>query len=712
MSSTIEQIAKDYERGLQFQVQGDLQNAKACFLAVLQENPDHSDALHCLGSIDLKQGRFEAAEFLVRKAISANPMHAGYYGTLASILTGQRKIAEAIKVYHEGLRLNADLPVLHDGLGLLHCESGNLQAAAECFLKALEIDPNNAGVYNNLGRTLNNMGKISEAADVFRRAVKLQPHFADAHNNLGHVLRAQGKLEKARACFDRAVELDPGFAAAHHNRGTIHMSVGEVEEAIKCFERSVELDAKNVLAHINLGVSYHTAGRLKKAAAAYQRAIQLEPDNANAHFGLAIVRNEQRRIDEAERSVRRALEIDPVFVDAYAELAAILEETNQLENLEDTVKRGLKIDPDHPRMNLEAAKCERRLGQLEDAVQRLERFDLSTLTDRLAQHFNYELGLLYDRLDQVDRAFRYFEQANEYGRRSERLRTLSPERYLEKIDRLRDFFSSADVESWELPEALSEKETPVFMYGFPRSGTTLTDVVLDGHPRIRTLEEKPTLSVVEAALMESRQGYPEAMADLTKGEIEALRDLYFQEVDKFVERDPDKLIVDKLPIRTVHAGLIWRLFPNAKIIFSLRHPCDVCLSGFMQQYHPSSAAFANFFTMDDSIRIYDKVMSLWQTYRARLPLKVHVVKYENLIEDVEGETRELLDFLGVEWDPAVLNYEKRVQQRRRIFTNSYHQVAQPIYKKSKYRWRRYRKHLQPYLPILSAHIGYFGYGED
>ena len=192
--------------------------------------------------------------------------------------------------------------------------------------------------------------------------------------------------------------------------------------------------------------------------------------------------------------------------------------------------------------------------------------------------------------------------------------------------------------------------------------------------------------------------------------IAAMRDAYFEVLGAAFSEPPNGVVIDKMPIRTVYAGVLWRLIPDARFIFCLRHPCDVVLSNFMQHYTVSDA-FANFLTLEGSVKIYDGTMRLWQTYLDKLPLNVHTVRYEQLVEDLEQSVREVLSFLDLPWDPAVLEYAERARQRGRINTNSYHQVTEEIYTRSRDRWRAYGKFLEPHLAVLRPHLEYFGYDD-
>ncbi|MCZ6500202.1 MAG: tetratricopeptide repeat protein [Gammaproteobacteria bacterium] len=702
------EITRHYVLGQTAHKLGQLEEARQHYVAVLKLDRVHADALHSLGSIDAASGDFTDAERLVRKAISINPMQAGFLNTLGNILRARKQYKEAATVYQQALQLQPGLAMAHNNLGMVFKEQGNLDQAVECFFKALELDSESAAVYNNLGKVLNNRRRLDEAADAFLRALTIRPSFAEVHNNLGHVYRAQDKLDKAEDCFRNAISYDSELAGAYHNLGTVLMMQSRPLDAADAFSTACRLKPGDLASRLNEGISLHTAGNLQPAVAAYQAVLKQDAENSEAWLALGLVFNELRQSEEARDALEKAIACDPENPRPYAELAALHEDLNELEEGLAVAMRGLMIDPRDPRINLEIAKFERRNGDIAKAMERLERFDISTMDHRLGQQFSYELGLEKDRAGEFEQAFELFEAANRNGRMNERLQQVDAQRFLQKIDDLHTFFDREDVHNWPAPEPIDPADTPVFLFGFPRSGTTLTDLLLDGHPMIRTLEEKPTMNVVEMAIAGGQPGYPEKLTSLDSGELAKLRQIYFAEVEKYVERDKNIIIVDKLPIRTVHAGLIWRLFPDSKIVFSARHPCDVCLSCFMQQFN-SNDAFANFFSLEDTVNIYDKVMRLWQTYVGRLKLNVHMLRYEDLVGDLEKEARKLLRFLGVDWRPEVLAISEKAKQRGRIATNSYHQVTEPLYQRAVNRWLSYAEKFEPFMTILEPHIHYFGY---
>jgi tetratricopeptide (TPR) repeat protein len=709
MSEETETVGDLYLQAQQSQFEGDLESAKTLYLEVLKLEPENADALYCLGNIDGVQGRFEDAERLIKKAITLEPLKANFINSLGNLLKVQDRPEEAAALYDQAVRLRPDFVIAQNNLGELLLGQGKMEEAEETFLGVLDKDPEFAGAYVNLGRTFNNMGRLDDAAGAFQRAVLIRDDYAVAYDYLGHVYRAQGKMDEARDALEHALVIDPHLASAHHNLATVLVAQGDVDGGIEAFEKSLRIRPKNVQTLINLGIAYHTKAAFKEAATTYRRALQLEPENPDLYLNLGLVVNEQLRGAEAEEYFLKALALRPNWADACAELAAFYEETSRLDEMESILARGLETNPGHERLNLEAAKADRRAGRFDDGIYRLEKFCTDRMPPRLAEQFHYELGYLYDRAGQADSAYTHLQTANRIASETPRARRARPERFLALIDELESYFSDFDPEGI-VPLDEPGRESPVFMLGFPRSGTTLADVVIDSHPDITTVEERVTITPIRESLQAMPGGFPGSISRLSTDEVLRLRNLYFDALDDAVGDKRSRILVDKTPIRTVHVGMLWRLFPDARFIFCLRHPCDVVLSNFMQHYRASDA-FTNFYNLADSVRAYSRVMDLWRLYAERLPLRYHTLRYENLVEDLEDEGRRVLDFVGAEWDPKVLGYRSSLESRGRINTNSYHQVTEPLYTRSRGRWRAYEGYFEPLMDQLRPHLEYFDYDE-
>lgn len=244
-----------------------------------------------------------------------------------------------------------------------------------------------------------------------------------------------------------------------------------------------------------------------------------------------------------------------------------------------------------------------------------------------------------------------------------------------------------------------------FLVGFPRSGTTLVDTFLLGHPQCLVLEELPLLSNAAEAL-----GPIEDLPSVGAERLAAVRDLYFRQIEALTRGREAKLVVDKFPLNLIAAPVIHCLFPGAPIIFVKRHPCDAVLSGFMQSFEPN-VGMASFLDLQDAAEFYDRVMGVWEAARETLDLNVHTIAYEDLIANPETALRPVVAALGLPWDNRLLDHSSTAKGRGTLLNTSYNQVTEPLSAAASGRWRRYEKQLEPVLPVLLPWAERLGYRE-
>jgi hypothetical protein len=247
------------------------------------------------------------------------------------------------------------------------------------------------------------------------------------------------------------------------------------------------------------------------------------------------------------------------------------------------------------------------------------------------------------------------------------------------------------------------RQSPAFLVGFPRSGTTLLDTFLMGHPDTAVMEEFRMLGAAETVL-----GMVDGLPHRARTQLERARRAYFAELDRHADRDFGGLIVDKMPLNMLRLSIIYNLFPDAKIIFAQRHPCDAVLSGFMQSFTLNDA-MACFLTIEDAADLYDAAMALFTRSRDALPVGVHTLVYEELVADPAAALEPLIAFLGLDWRPELLDHRATARSRGAIITPSYDQVVQPLSKAPSGRWRRYEAQLEPALPVLLPWAERLGY---
>ncbi len=491
--------------------------------------------------------------------------------------------------------------------------------------------------------------------------------------------------------------------------GSIRMEGGDMAGAIELYERAREAMPAHAHVLVNLAAAYRASGRLHDARMVLEAVLQVDRRFAIAHNNLGNVLLDIGDRETAKRSYERAVVLEPNYAEPIAGLARIAEEEHRLDDARRLAERALRVAPQNVSALLTRARVKLRDEKPSEAAVELEallRHSGLTPTNRVVTEG--ALGEAYDKLGRFADAFAAFSRANglqhaQHGAAFARDRgPMAPE----TVARLTGFVSGLDVTSWRDAPPSRERE-PVFLVGFPRSGTTLLDQILASHPQITTLEERDTLIDACEALVTPWNAF-ERWAALPDEEIERLRALYWQQVKAGLLNTPIKSVfVDKLPLNAILLPLIYRLFPSAKIVLALRDPRDVVLSCYQQRFGMNAAMF-QLLKLDTATAYYDAVMRLVQESRARFPLQVHELKYESLIDDFEPTVRDLLAFLGVEWDDAVRDYAETARKRA-IGTPSAAQVVKPLYGSARGKWRNYRGFLEPHLPMLERWVKAFGY---
>jgi len=409
---------------------------------------------------------------------------------------------------------------------LEHHQAGRLGEAENLYREILQIDPQQPDALHLLGVIALQVGKAAAAIELLEWAVRLQPQAAAFHGNLASAYDAVGRFEDAVATYRRAVQIDPNYVDGHYNLATILQHRGRHEEAIEGFKLVLQLDPGYVNAYHNLGICLAELDRHEEAIECFRRALELAPDHAAAQANVGNALATVGKFDEAAECFRRALQLEPDEVAAISGLAAHYEADNRLQEAEQLVERGLALAPNQVQLNLVAAKCERRRGELDKARRRLERLRTGNLSPRHSKGVLFELGRIYDRLKLCDEAFACFAEANRLGMQLDAKHVEEGRRYLEKVQLMRKAFTAEWVAAWTPAPPLDNARTPAFLVGFPRSGTTLLDQILDCHPAIHTLEEKPLAHAVNLAVGEMGGGFRSVVGNLTAEQFQFLRDVY------------------------------------------------------------------------------------------------------------------------------------------------------------------------------------------
>ena len=489
--------------------------------------------------------------------------------------------------------------------------------------------------------------------------------------------------------------------------GLARMEVGDVARAIGLYERARQLMPGHIHVLTNLGAAYRAAGRLSDARDALEAALRVDRRHAIAQNSLGNVLLDLGLRDEAKRAYERAVAIQASYAEPIAGLARIAEEEHRLDDALRLAGRALSVAPQNVSAQLTRAKVQLRSDQAAAAAHGLEVLlrapSLSPTNHVVAQG---HLGEAYEKLGRYDDAFAAFSRANQMLEQAA-AEFANDTSYLapQSIARLTDFVAGLDASTWQASPVASP--APVFVIGFPRSGTTLVDQILASHPNVTTLEERDNLMEAGRALAGADADFAR-LGQLDESEADRLRAGYWASVNTGLAGAPMRdVFVDKLPLNAALLPVIHRLFPNAKIVLALRDPRDCVLSCYQQRFGMNAAMY-QLLRLDTASAYYDAVMRLVQTCRAKFPIDVHEVRYEAVVGDFDASVGALLSFLGLPWDDAVRGFVETAK-RRVIATPSASQVVRPLYTSSRGKWRNYRRFLEPVLPVLEPWVAAFGY---
>lgn len=493
-----------------------------------------------------------------------------------------------------------------------------------------------------------------------------QPLLSDIANALGNALAANGRNAEAARVLDHAIRTDPAAPDPY----------------------------------LSLSSLLRVRGEADQARAAARAALDVAPESAAAQTALGLAHLDLDATDLAETHLRRATELAPTAAPAWDALAKMLERLNRLDDLNAALNLAEAQLPDHPSILLNRTVYLGRRGLHREALETAAKID--TLAPRDAAILHATRGRALHALGQYGPAFDAFAAMNAAAGQFSGRGTISGARYLARVtDHL------AATPALVAPDYTTEVPQPVFLIGFPRSGTTLLETILMAHPRVALIEEHPLVNILTEGLR------PDHLAsDLQTIGAAAARTRAAEYLAAFEARLGQPLAAripfDKLPLNLAEAAAINRAFPRAKFVFSLRHPCDVILSCFMQNFIPNDA-MENFRSLDAAATLYDRVMSLWQASAARLALDSVTIRYEDLIADLPAAMAPVLAHTGLDWTDAMARFHETSAPV--IRTASYAQVSQPLYRSAAGRWHHYRDQLAPVMDRLTPWITEYGYGE-
>jgi len=597
---------------------------------------------------------------------------------------------------------------------LTHIENGRYREAEQVCLHLLAADAADAAANTVLALSLQAQQRFDEAIPLLSAQAALPGAGFEACNNLGNALRDAGRNDEADAALREALR-----------RGG---------------ERAGVL--------LNLGLNALDASDADSAKQWLERALVLAPQDAEIRTYAAVAAFESGAPLQARELLNHDLRWHEADAALLAEAAWLLFRLDAATAAQNLLQLAYARDAQHPRVLLRAAAMHERCNRLPEAAAIASALaarndlgpalaeDLSLLRAALASRGKdanaaraQHEALLREGGAAIDNSHIYFSLAHACDRDGDPAAAM---RALEQAHRIRctqararapGLFDNAggpftitryridarEYSAWPPdPAAPDAAASPIFVVGFPRSGTTLLETMLDAHPALACMDERPYLQDLIDYMQSSGLRYPDDLGRLSAGQCAAMRAIYRERVARHVNWNATTQLVDKNPLNLLKLPLLRRIYPHARIVLALRHPADVVLSNYMQNFRsPVFVALCE--TLESTARGYATAMDFWLDQHAALGGNVFMSRYEDLVADLPHRARALTDFLQLPWNDALLRPEAQARERGYISTPSYAQVAEPVNTRAIDRWRAYAEWFEPLRHVFDPFVQRWGY---
>jgi tetratricopeptide (TPR) repeat protein len=732
MNAMDRQIRMLLKTAMELHRTGQHEAAAKLYENVLSHDENNADALHWLGFLHHQAGDHAVAAQLIGRAVDLRPSSHLYHSNRAEVQRALGQFDQAAESCRAALRIWPDYPEALCNLGAALRDLKQPQEAVEPLRRAIALRPGFAVAHNNLGLVLRDLAKPDDAITHFRRAAELEPAFAAPRTNLGQMLLNRGQAEEALAYCQEAVHIEPDTPLLHDNLGNAYRALDRPEDAWAAYAEAIRLNPKLALAQAHIGLILqergHPAdavpwlttavelepanavlwewlgelfGELDEPAAAipcWEQVVALEPERSSARIALGRALQEEGRLAEAKIHYLEAEKLQPHSSQPQVNLGWLHELKGEMDEAEAAFRRAVARQPKLPAPHARLASLLR--GKLPEA-------DLTALEERLADplvkdrprsHLLFGLAHVLDGRGDYVRAALCLTQANALAKEAENERhEYQPTDHERYVDGLIHAF---DVNLFsKLAGAGSDSRRPIFVFGLPRSGTTLIEQVLASHSRIHGAGElrlaRRSFDEIPHRLGQSLTAR-DCIPFLDAAMVRRLADIHLDRL-AVIDGGRSERIVDKMPENYLYLGLLAILFPHAVFIHCRRDLRDVAVSCWMTDF--TSIRWANDPThIAARFQQYRRLMDHW---KAALPVQVHDMDYENTVADFESVVRRLIAACGLEWEPACLDFH---QTERPVRTASVTQVRQPVYTRSVARWKNYEPALAPLFAALAADL--------
>ncbi|GAD49081.1 hypothetical protein NT2_05_00020 [Caenibius tardaugens NBRC 16725] len=661
---------------------------------MLKQKPNLADAQSILGVSLAALGKRKEGIDALRQAVKLSEGTAAFHSNLGEIYRQDGNHADAVLALNRALQLDPNNPQAHNNLGIIRFESGAYDQAVEAYRKAIALQPTFPEAYNNLGNALRKLGELDEASAAYHQALGFREVYPEAYNNLGTLLREQHKPEQAEHAIRKAIAQNPRYVEAHNNLAAIYFAEDRDVDALRQLSEALKVDARNARSLLLTARIQSRRQTYALAEQACRSVLAAEPNNAEALTVLGSIKHELDQFDEALDLLSQAVAIEPPSPEAFYFSGVCLKSVGRLDEAKAHLLKSLELNGSmygaYANLNdlVDFSKEKalfKKIGQIIDEV------DDPRTPSLLPLHFAY--GKALEDNKQYEKALSHYIIGGQMKR--------TQLNYAE--DEIFKFF--ADIKAAFPAEIFKDRPfqgisdaRPLFIVGMPRSGSTLVEQIVSSHKDVYGAGEVKYFAQALHRLRDrfpALSRFPAMVEEMGQKQFEIIANGYLEALTR--PAGDAKRVTDKLLTNYFFVGILHLLFPNAKFINTRRNPVDTCLSGFTKLFKDDMPHSYDLGELGRYYRQYDALMQHWENVLPAGTLKV--VEYEQVVADTETSARELIDFIGLDWDDACLAFHK---SKRPVKTASVAQVRKPIYKSSVERWKKYGSALQPLIDAIEG----------